>query len=57
MAGDTTTSVPIPVIHSGEIGEFVCPVCRIGLARSDFEQGAGEYYCPFCSTRQTPTVA
>jgi rubredoxin len=34
--------------------EYFCPVCGIGLAQSDFEKPEKDYYCPYCSTRQTP---
>jgi endogenous inhibitor of DNA gyrase (YacG/DUF329 family) len=33
---------------------YDCPVCGIDLAQSDFDEPAQNYYCPFCSTRQTP---
>ncbi len=36
--------------------EYFCPVCGIGLVRSDFETPEKDYYCPYCSTRQTPAV-
>jgi rubredoxin len=36
--------------------EYFCPVCGIGLAQSDFEKPEKDYYCPYCSTRQTPSV-
>ena len=32
---------------------YDCPVCGIDLAQSDFDEPQ-DYYCPFCSTRQTP---
>ena len=35
--------------------EYFCPVCGIGLAQSDFEKPEKDYYCPYCSTRQTPS--
>jgi len=41
---------------TGEAAEYSCPVCGIALARSDFDTPEKEYYCPFCSTRQTPSV-
>ena len=33
---------------------FVCPVCGIEVFRSDFDAPAGDYYCPYCSSQQTP---
>jgi DNA-directed RNA polymerase subunit RPC12/RpoP len=35
--------------------EYFCPVCGIGLTRSDLEKAEDEYYCPYCSTRQMPS--
>lgn len=36
--------------------EYSCPVCGIGLAQSNFDTPERAYYCPFCTTRQTPVV-
>ena len=36
---------------------YFCPVCGIELEQSDFEKPAEDYYCPFCSSRQTPSRA
>ena len=36
--------------------EYSCPVCGIELAKSNFDTPASEYYCPFCTTRQTPSL-
>jgi rubredoxin len=33
-----------------------CPACGIGLSKSDFDTPEKDYYCPFCSTRQAPSV-
>jgi len=33
---------------------YVCPVCGIELSRSDFDTPAADYYCPYCSSQQTP---
>jgi hypothetical protein len=33
---------------------FECPVCGIELVQSNFDTPAIDYYCPFCTTRQTP---
>lgn len=39
-----------------EGSEFFCPVCGTDLERSNFETPERDYYCPYCSTRQTPSV-
>ena len=36
--------------------EYSCPVCGIELAQANFDTPERDYYCPFCSTRQTPSV-
>jgi DNA-directed RNA polymerase subunit RPC12/RpoP len=36
--------------------KYFCPMCGIGLAQSDFDKPEKEYYCPYCSTRQMPSV-
>ena len=54
--------VPSPTILSeldtseGAADEYSCPVCGIELTRSNFVTPERDYYCPFCSTRQTPSV-
>lgn len=50
------TSSDDPFTPEAEADEYFCPVCGIGLARSDFDTPETDYYCPFCSTRQTPSV-
>ena len=40
----------------GAADEYSCPVCGIGLTQSNFDTPERDYYCPFCSTRQTPSV-
>ena len=40
----------------GAADEYSCPVCGIGLTQSNFDTPESAYYCPFCSTRQTPSV-
>jgi len=50
-------SIPAPeesFILADEADRYFCPVCGIGLAKSDFEMPLKHYYCPYCSTRQTP---
>ena len=37
--------------------EYFCPVCGIGLARSDFDTPVRDYSCPYCGTRQTPSAS
>ena len=39
---------------AGDGDRYFCPVCGIGLAKSDFDMPPEHYYCPYCSTRQTP---
>ena len=43
-----------PYVLEVETDQYFCPVCGIGLGQSEFETPAREYYCPFCTTRQTP---
>jgi hypothetical protein len=33
---------------------YECPVCGVDLSRSNFETPAIDYFCPVCTTRQTP---
>jgi rubrerythrin len=40
----------------GAADEYSCPVCGIELEQSNFDTPERDYYCPFCSTRQTPSV-
>jgi hypothetical protein len=40
-----------------QIDEYVCPVCGIGLAQSNVDTPKRDYYCPFCATQQSPSVA
>ena len=40
----------------GPPDEYSCPVCGIELTQSNFDTPERDYYCPFCSTRQTPSV-
>ena len=44
------------VIDPDEVGawRYDCPVCGIELARSNFETPAFDYYCPVCTSRQSP---
>jgi hypothetical protein len=35
--------------------EYCCPVCGVGLSRSNFATPEADYFCPNCTTRQTPT--
>lgn len=56
------TTLPIPTLPprnpfpAEDADEYFCPVCGIDLASSDFKTPERDYYCPFCSTRQTPSV-
>jgi len=34
---------------------FFCPVCGIELEQTNFDTPERDYYCPFCSTQQTPS--
>ena len=36
--------------------EYFCPVCGVPLSLSDFQKPERDYYCPDCSTRQTPAI-
>lgn len=56
MERGPTVSPENPFTPEGEADEYFCPVCGSGLAQSDFEKPERDYYCPFCSTRQTPSV-
>jgi hypothetical protein len=49
-------SIPAPEesFLADEADRYFCPVCGIGLAKSDFEMPLKHYYCPYCSARQTP---
>ncbi|MFB3739775.1 MAG: hypothetical protein ACE14W_12545 [Candidatus Velamenicoccus archaeovorus] len=46
---DTSTRPPVFT--------YSCPVCGIGLERSDFEKEPDEYSCPFCGSRLRPSRA
>src|SRR6266508_2685017 len=43
-------------VADGEADDHFCPVWGIGLSKSDFDTPEKDCYCPFCSTRQTPSV-
>jgi rubredoxin len=43
-------------ILADEADRYFCPVCGIELAKSDFDTPPKHYYCPYCSTRQTPSL-
>lgn len=54
----TRSSTALPeesFIFADEADRF-CPVCGIGLAKSDFATPPKHYYCPYCSTRQVPSL-
>jgi hypothetical protein len=34
---------------------YYCPICGIPLEQSDFERPEDDYYCPFCSSQETPS--
>lgn len=36
--------------------EYFCPVCGVELGRSNFDTPERDYYCPYCSTRSTPSA-
>lgn len=36
--------------------EYFCPVCGVELRRSNFDTPERDYYCPYCSTRSTPSA-
>ena len=60
--GEQVTVERVPIVSGqnpvadGEADDYFCPVCGIGLSKSDFDTPEKHYYCPFCSTRQTPSV-
>lgn len=56
MARGPTVPPEESFILADEADEYFCPVCGIGLAKSDFDTPAKHYYCPHCSTRQTPSL-
>jgi hypothetical protein len=56
MTPGTTATAEDKATRDHDVDEYFCPVCGIGLARSDFETPERDYYCPFCTTRQTPAV-
>lgn len=35
--------------------DYYCPMCGIGLARSNYETFDTSYFCPYCSTQQRPS--
>jgi rubredoxin len=35
--------------------DYYCPICGIGLARSNYETFDTSYFCPYCSTQQRPS--
>jgi DNA-directed RNA polymerase subunit RPC12/RpoP len=39
-----------------EVDEYFCPVCGEELSLSNFLTPERDYYCPYCATRQTPSV-
>ncbi|MGH2578594.1 MAG: hypothetical protein ACRDG9_12725, partial [Actinomycetota bacterium] len=56
MTRSSTASPEEPYILADEADRYFCPVCGIELAKSDFETPPKHYYCPYCSTRQTPSL-
>jgi len=54
MTRSSTASPEESFILADEADRYFCPVCGIGLAKSDFDTPLKHYYCPYCSTRQTP---
>jgi DNA-directed RNA polymerase subunit RPC12/RpoP len=36
--------------------EYFCPVCGVELGLSNFDTPERDYYCPYCSTRSTPSA-
>ena len=35
--------------------DYYCPICGIGLAKSNYETFDTSYFCPYCSTQQRPS--
>jgi hypothetical protein len=36
--------------------KYACPVCGIELTQANFDTPERDYYCPFCATRQAPSL-
>ena len=56
MTRGSTASPEESFILADRADRYFCPVCGIGLATSDFDTPPKHYYCPYCSTRQTPSL-
>jgi hypothetical protein len=56
MTRSSTASPEESSILADEADRYFCPVCGIELAKSDFDTPPKHYYCPYCSTRQTPSL-
>ena len=52
--GDSVGLMP-QAVSVGVLMTYYCPMCGHGLAKSNAETPEGDYYCPFCSTRQVPS--
>ena len=39
-----------------ELDQYFCPVCGSELSLSNFQTPERDYYCPYCATRQVPSV-
>jgi rubredoxin len=50
------TYVPGEFVPDAIVKQFYCPVCGGELTQSDFDTPERDYYCPHCSTRQTPSA-
>jgi hypothetical protein len=50
------TVVPSEDAPMDEGDRYARPVCGIELTLSSFLTPERDYYCPFCATRQTPSV-
>ena len=56
MKRSSASSLEESSLLTDDADEYVCPICGIELAKSDFDTPARHYYCPYCSTRQTPSL-
>jgi hypothetical protein len=46
----------VDTLSGSFVPTYFCPICGIGLERSDFDKAPEDYYCPFCSSQQAPSL-
>jgi rubredoxin len=44
--------IEVPSQTMEEPFDYYCPICGIGLAKSNYETFDKDYFCPYCSTQQ-----